>query len=150
NFPNSIAMDGAGNLFVADTDSQRIRKITPSGIVSTVAGNGSAGFAGDGGPATTAGLNYPAGGAVDDKGNLFIADTRNNRIRKVTPDGMIATVAGTNTSSFSGDDGHASLATLNNPRGVAIDGTGSLLIVDTNNHRIRRVGSDGFIRTVAG
>jgi sugar lactone lactonase YvrE len=135
NFPNAVAADQSGNLFIADTDSQRIRKVTPSGVVTTVAGNGAVGFAGDGGPAAYALLSYPAGVTVDDAGNLFIADTRNNRIRKVTSSGMISTLAG---------------AGLNDPHGVAVDSSGNVFVADTNNQRIRKIDSAGVISTVAG
>src|SRR5207237_3311298 len=93
-FQNAIATDRIGNLYIADTDIHRIRKITPAGVMTTVAGNGTGGFSGDGGSATSAQLFYPAGITVDAAGNLFIADTRNQRIRKVTPNGIITTVAG--------------------------------------------------------
>src|SRR5262249_4252058 len=143
NFPNGVAADAAGNLFIADTDSQRIRKISPDGVISTVAGNGAAGLRGDGGPATSAQLNYPAGVAVDSFGDLFIADTRNQRIRKVTNTGIIITVAGNGSSGFNGDGGSALLAELNDPRGVAVDREGNLFIADSGNHRVRQVNPGG-------
>ncbi len=103
-------MDAAGNLFIADYSNNRIRKVTRDGVISTVAGNGIRGFSGDGGPATSAQLSYPSGVAVDTAGNLFIADYSNNRIRKVTPAGMISTAAGDGTPGFSGDGGPATSA----------------------------------------
>ena len=109
--PLGVAVDSAGNLYIADTDNHRIRKVS-NGVITTVAGNGTAGFSGDNGPATSAQLNYPAGVAVDSAGNLYIADTDNNRIRKVS-NGVITTVAGNGTLGFSGDNGPATSAQLN-------------------------------------
>ena len=103
-------MDGAGNLFIVDTYNNRIRKVTPAGIISTVAGNGNHGYSGDGGPAISAEINLPYGVAVDVAGNLFIADTGNQRIRKVTPAGIITTIAGNGNEGYSGDGGPAARA----------------------------------------
>src|SRR5207245_11333746 len=108
-----VALDGAGNLFIAD--AERIRKVSPDGIITTVAGNGSQGSSGDGGPAINAYLDRPQGIAVDRAGNLFIADARNNRIRKVSSSGTITTVAGNGSHGYSGDGDHAITAHLNNP-----------------------------------
>jgi uncharacterized protein (TIGR03437 family) len=155
--PLGVAVDASGNLFIADTNNSRIRRISPSGIITTVAGNGIIGFSGDGGPATSAQLANPTGVAVDGAGNLFIADTNynlfpaaNNRIRKVSPDGLIITVAGNGASGFSGDGGPATSAQLASPAGVAVDGSGSLFIVDFQNWRVRKVSANGIITTVAG
>jgi sugar lactone lactonase YvrE len=148
--PVSVAVDAAGNLFVADAGNNRIRKVTPDGAISTVAGNGARGFSGDGGPATSAQLSEPVSVAADAADNLFIADALNNRIRKVTPDGVISTVAGNGTEGFSGDGGPATSAQLWYPRGVAIDATGNLFIADTYNNSIRKVTAAGVIGTVAG
>ena len=151
--PNGVAVDNSGNLYIADTDNQRIRKVTASdGTISTVAGTGTMGYSGDAGPATSAQLNVPSGVAVDSSGNLYIADTYNQRIRKVTAsDGKISTVAGAGTMGYSGDDGPATSAQLANPNGVAVDSLGNLYIADTYNQRIRKVtASDGTISTVAG
>ena len=151
NHPVSVALDGSGNLYIADPVNQRIRKVDSSGNISTVAGTGTSGFSGDGGAATAAQLNYPYGVAVDGSGNLYFADWLNQRIRKVDSSGNITTVAGTGTSSgFSGDGGAATAARLANPRDVAPDGSGNLYIADTGNHRIRKVDSSGNITTVAG
>jgi uncharacterized protein (TIGR03437 family) len=145
--PSGLAVDSAGNLYIADWQNNRIRKVS-NGVIATVAGNGTQGFSGDNGPATSAQLNYPAGVAVDSAGNLYIADEVNNRIRKVT-NGVITTVAGNGTSGFSGDDGPATSAELYFPSGVAVDSAGNLYIVDSHNFRIRKV-SNGVITTVAG
>jgi sugar lactone lactonase YvrE len=155
NYPRGVAMDSAGNLFIADTQNHRIRKVAAgSGIITTVAGSGPIGFGsgglgGDGGAATAAGLNQPHGVALDSVGNLYIADSGNNRIRKVTAgSGIITTVAG----GGSGGDGSAATgAGLSFPSGVAVDPIGNLYIADFLNHRIRKVGAgSGIITTVAG
>ena len=145
--PQGVAVDSAGNLYIADFLSHRIRKVS-NGVITTVAGNGTSGFSGDNGPATSAQLSYPAGVAVDSAGNLYIADTSNNRIRKVSG-GVISTVAAIGTCCFSGDDGPATSAQLANPGGVAVDSAGNLYITDPWNYRVRRV-SNGVISTVAG
>ena len=150
-FPIDVVVDdGSGNLYIADSSNHRILKVDAGGTITAAAGTGSHGFRGDGGPATAARLRFPHGAAVDRSGNLYIADTRNHRIRKVDADGTITTVAGTGTDGFGGDSGPASAAQLNRPAGVAVDGSGNLFIADTNNHRIRKVDADGTIITVAG
>ncbi|MFE9451555.1 hypothetical protein [Streptomyces sp. NPDC006739] len=140
----------AGNLYIADSDNHRIRKVTADGQIGTAAGTGTAGFSGDNGLAAAAELNCPYGVAVDSTGNLYIADTDNHRARQVTPDGQIRTIAGTGTPGFSGDGGPAATAQLNSPYGVAVDGAGDLYITDTENHRVHRAAGDGTISTVAG
>ncbi len=150
NQPHSVTVDAAGNLYIADRFNHRIRKVSPDGIITTVAGTGEASFSGDEGPATSASLNQPFGIAVDATGNLYIADRFNHRIRKVSPDGIITTVAGTGEASFSGDEGPAISASLNQLFGIAVDATGNLYIADLFNHRIRKVSPDGIITTVAG
>ena len=150
NLPTGVAVDGAGNLYIADMSNSRIRRVTPDGTISTVAGNGTAGFGGDDGPATSASLNQPTAVAVDGAGSLYIADSTNNRIRRVTLDGNIATVAGNGAPGFSGDGGPATSAIINSPSGVAVDGAGNLYIDDAGNYRIRRVTLDGNVATVAG
>ncbi len=137
--PDGVTVDAAGNLFIADSAGCRIRRVTPAGIISTVAGKGVLGSSGDGGPATSAQLAYPGGIAVDTAGNLFIADYYNDRIRRVTPWGAISTIAGNGTEGFSGDGGPATSAQLRMPGGVAVDVTGNLFITDSGNNRIRRV-----------
>jgi len=125
-------------------------KVTLQGTITTVAGNGSGGFSGDGGPATSAQLSQPIGVAVDASGNIFIADVSNSRIRKVTPQGTITTVAGSSSAGFSGDGGPATLAQLNGASGVAVDALGNIFIGDDQNSRIRKVTPQGTITTVAG
>ena len=148
--PVGVALDGAGNLYIADRDNQRIRKVDPAGTITTVAGNGTAGFSGDGGAAAAAQLNNPAGLSLDAAGNLYIADRDNQRIRKVDPAGVITTVAGDGAQGFGGDSGAAVAAQLNAPYGVAPDGSGNLYIADFGNNRIRKVDPAGTITTVAG
>jgi len=138
-FPESVALDSAGNLYVADTFNHRIRKLSPDGVVTTVVGNGVPTFRGDGGAAAAASLNYPRGVSVDASGNILIADSMNNRIRMVTEDKVIRTVAGTGRFGDSGDDGPASGATFRYPRAVISNGSGGYLVLDTDNHRIRQL-----------
>ena len=145
-----ICIDGAGNLYVADLGNQRVRKISTSGIITTVAGDGTVGYFGDGGAATSAQLNQPSDVAIDAAGNLYIADKANNRVRKVTSSGTITTYAGYASVGYSGDGGAATDAQLNSPTGVGIDGAGNLYIADQTNGRIRKVNTAGIIDTVAG
>ncbi|MFL6451826.1 MAG: Ig-like domain repeat protein [Bryobacteraceae bacterium] len=151
--PSSVAVDGSGNIYIADTGNGRIRKVSAdTGVIITVAGNGSYGYSGDGGPATSASLIYPRGVAVDGSGNIYIADTENHRIRKVSAGtGVIITVAGNGSYDYSGEDGPATSASLNYPKGVAVDGSGNIYIADTGNSRICKVSATtGVIITVAG
>ena len=153
NNPVGVAVDGAGNLLIADRNNHRIRRVEAgTGLITTVAGTGTSGFSEDGGAATMAQLNNPRGVVVDGAGNLLIADTGNHRIRRVAAaTGLITTVAGTGTSGFSGDGGASTAAQLDSPEGVAVDGAGNLFIADRNNHRIRRVeAGTGLITTLAG
>ena len=150
NSPSGVAVDLSGNLFIADFGNNRIRKVTPQGTITAVAGNGGVGFSGDGGPATSAQLNYPSGVAVDASGTLFVADTGNSRIRRVTPQGTITTIAGNGGMGFSGDGGPATSAQLNGPTGIAVDLSGDLFIADAGNSRIREVTPQGTITTIAG
>jgi trimeric autotransporter adhesin len=148
--PAGVAVDSAGNLFIADNGNHRIRKVTPAGVITTVAGNGTRGISGDGGPAASAQLANPISIAVDSSDNLYIADKENSRIRKVTPAGVIVTIAGKGDDGYSGDGGPATSAQLANPQGVAVDSTGNLYLADTVNYRIRKVTPAGLITTVAG
>ncbi|MDP2673555.1 MAG: RHS repeat-associated core domain-containing protein [Dehalococcoidia bacterium] len=148
--PHGMAVGADGSLYIADSYNSRIRRVGTAGIITTVAGNGSDGFGGDGGPATQAALNHPSDVAVGADGSLYIADYDNLRIRRVGTDGIITTVAGNGSNGFSGDGGPATQAALWLPNGVAVGADGSLYIADSFNHRIRRVGTDGIISTVAG
>ena len=153
NKPSSIYLDAAGNLYIADTDNNCIRKVDAiSGLITTVAGNGDEGYLEDGLPATATRLNHPAGVHVDGAGNIYIADTDNKRIRQVeSVGGMIATVAGTGSAGYWGDAESASHAKLNRPNGVFVDAAGNIFIADTENRRIRKVHAiNGFISTIAG
>jgi trimeric autotransporter adhesin len=146
---NQVAIDPAGNVFIADIEYDIVLRLdAKTRVLTLVAGNGTAGFSGDGGPAISAYLNQPYGVAVDSARNLYIADSANNSIRKVSS-GVITTIAGNGTAGFSGDNGPATSAQLNFPEGVAVDSADNLYIADANNNRIRRV-SKGLITTVAG
>jgi sugar lactone lactonase YvrE len=149
-YPYGVAVDPSGNVYIADTDNHRIRMVSPAGNITTVAGNGTGGYSGDGGPATSVELDYPKGVAVDGSGSLYIADTSNNRIRKVSPAGNITTAAGNGTGGYAGDGGPATSAELNYPEGVAMDASGNLYIADTDNESTRKVSSAGIITTIAG
>ncbi|MFP5236427.1 MAG: Ig-like domain repeat protein [Acidobacteriota bacterium] len=148
--PGGLAFDSAGNLYIADTDHEIIRKVNLAGIITTVAGNGAQGFSGDGGAATSATLDSPVGVAVDASNNIYIADTHNQRIRMVAASsGIIGTIAGTGVAGFSGDGSAATAAELDLPTAIAVDSKGNVFIADTNNNRIREI-SGGKISTVAG
>lgn len=149
-YPVGVAVDAAGNLYIAELNNHTIRKVDTSGIITTVAGTGIAGFSGDGGPANMARLKIPYGVAVDGAGNIFIAEYGNHRVRKVDPAGIITTVAGIGSNGFSGDGEPAIAAQLNFPRKVAVDAAGDLYIVDGANGRVRKVDTNGIITTVAG
>ena len=140
--PSACATDSAGNLFIADTANHAIRKVNPAGMISTVVGTGIAGSSWEEAVATEASLYAPRGVVVDDMGDIFIADTGNHRIRQVTPDGRIHTIAGSGAAGFSGDDGAAAGALLNGPQGLFLDGAGDLYFADTGNNRIRRLVPD--------
>jgi len=148
--PTHTALDKGGDLYIADSDNNRIRKVDPSGIITTIAGTGTVAFSGDGGPAIAAALHSPNGVAVDTAGNVYIADSGNNRIRKVNKSGTISTIAGTGVSGFSGDGGAATSARLNWPVDLDFDPAGNMYIVDYGNNRIRVVNTLGKIKTLAG
>jgi DNA-binding CsgD family transcriptional regulator/sugar lactone lactonase YvrE len=150
NSPQALAVRSDGSIFIADTSNNRIRRVDPQGIITTVAGTGDPGFAGDGGPATDAELNGPAGVAIGFGGRVLIADTGNNRIRELSSSGVITTIAGTGDVGYLGDGGPATSAEFDAPEGIAVDAEDSLFIVDSLNDRIRRMDVDGTITTVAG
>lgn len=155
NDPYGITMDTSGNLYIADTDNHRIRKVNTNGIITTVAGNGTPGFTGDGGFAVEAQIDHPRDVAVDSTGNLYFSDSYNHRIRKVDASGIITTVAGSGPAGsylgeYGGDGGLATQARLSQPYGIALDSTGNLYIADTFNNRVRKVHTNGIINTVAG
>jgi uncharacterized protein (TIGR03437 family) len=148
NTPQAVAVDSSGNFYIADTLNNVVRKVTAGGTISTIAGNGTAGYGGDGGNATAAQLNHPQGIAVDSSGNVYVSDTQNARVREISG-GAITTVAGNGTAGYGGDGGAASAAQLFVPIGIAVDSAGNLYIADFTNERIRKV-SGGNITTVAG
>ena len=150
NLPSGLAADGKGNIFISDRSNDRIRVVDKKGNIRTYAGSGVAGFQGDAGPALKAQLDKPFGIALDQKGNLYIADRKNNRVRRVSTQGIITTVAGDGGFFFIGDNGPAYRASVAGPTGVAIDSKGNLYIADRNNNRIRVVDKLGMIRTIAG
>ena len=148
---DGLAVDRQGNVYIADTANYRVRKVGLGGVISTLAGKGGGGGAlGDGGPATSARLDAPRSVAVDGQGNVYIADYNAHRVRVVRPNGTITTFAGTGQASFSGDGGPAATARLYAPAAVAVDGQGNVYIVDSYNHRVRKVSTDGRISTIAG
>lgn len=149
-WPCAVVGDNAGNLYISACNDNRVRRVGPDGTISTYAGNGVGGFGGDGGKATSASLHFPYGLAMDPAGNLYIADSQNNRIRKVATDGTITTVAGTGTAGAAGDGGPATGAQLKNPYAVAVDPSGSIIIADYGNNVVRRVTPDGIINRIAG
>ncbi len=150
NSPGPIAIDQADNLYFIDRNNFRIRRISPQGGISTVAGTGRPGFSGDNGPAPQAALQFPEAITVDTSGNLYIADTGNHRIRRVSPQGVITTLVGTGQAGYSGDGALATNATLRSPGGIAIDVSGNISVSDTGNYRIRRISAQGTIQTIAG
>jgi len=150
NYPCSLTVDKLGNFYIADENNNCIRKVAPSGIITTYAGIGVLAFSGDGGPATAAEIAAPAGVCSDTSGNIYIADYYNNRIRRVNTSGIINTIAGDGHGGYSGDGGPATLAELNYPVGVAVDVSGNVYIADYNNYRIRMVNTSGTISTIAG
>jgi hypothetical protein len=143
-----IAADALGNIYFGDAFQNVVRKVSVGGIITTVAGNGTSGYSGDNGSATSAQLNYPQGVAIDTAGNLYINDSTNQRIRKVSPIGIITTVAGNGNPGYSGDNGPATNAQVKNPKGIAVDTLGNLFI--GSEERIRKVSRNGIITTVAG
>ena len=150
NNPFAVAVDISGNVYIADYWNYKIRKVTSAGIITTFAGTYTPGSSGDGGAATSAQLNGPTWVSVDISGNVYIAESVNNKIRKVTSTGIITTIAGTGATGSGGDFGAATSAQLNNPWGVSVDISGNVYIADTDKNKIRMVTSTGFIITFAG
>ena len=150
--PAGIACNAAGVVYFADTRNNAVRKVNTSGIISTIAGTGTAGYSGDGGAATAAQLRNPAGIAIDGIGNVYITDTRNSVVRKVDTFGIITTIAGTGTAGYTGDGGDATAAELNRPTGIALDGSGNIFISDSRNQVVREIFATGTftITTIAG
>lgn len=151
---SGVAVDGAGNIYFSDGYNNVIRRITPAGIISTYAGNGTGagtgfgGFAGDNGPATNAQLDGPTDLAIDGSGNLYVCDTANSRVRKITPGGIITTFAGNGNVVFAGDGGQATAAAVPSPSGIAVDEQGNVYI--SSSRRVRKVAPNGIITTIAG
>jgi ankyrin repeat protein/sugar lactone lactonase YvrE len=150
NVPWAIAVDSVGDIYVAERGKPRIRRIDIDGVVTTVAGNGSEGYSGDGGLATSASFSDLMAVAIDAKGNIYVADMGNSRIRKIDTSGIVTTLAGSGNKGYSGDGGPATSASLSSPTGVAVDAAGSIYIADNGNSRIRKVDATGVITTVAG
>jgi uncharacterized protein (TIGR03437 family) len=148
--PQGLALDQSGNLYVSDPGDNRIRKISTAGVISTFAGNGTAGFSGDGGAATQAELNFPQGIAFDSNGNLIIADRVNNRLRMVSPGGNITTIAGDGTRAATGNGGPATSASVNHPYVVATSATGEIYLIETPGSTVRQISTNGIISVVAG
>ncbi|MBD2701864.1 hypothetical protein IC229_14535 [Spirosoma sp. BT702] len=151
NAPEGVVMDASGNVYFTESQGNVIRKINAAGIITTIAGTTAGpGFSGDGGPATSARVNYPTSLAIDASGNLYFADYYNNRIRKISTSGIITTFAGTGVYNYSGDGGQATAATFRDPYGVQVDASGNIYIAERYNHCIRKVGTNGIITTIAG
>ena len=148
--PNHLVVDSEGTLYIADSGNNRIRRVTPDGMITTVAGTGESGFAGDGGPALNAEFICPAAIAIDGKHNIYIADFGNHRIRRISQDGLISTVAGNGESEFNGDGRPALESQFGEPCGVAVDQNGTIYVGDQINCRVRAITPDGIMHTVAG
>lgn len=148
--PSKAAVDSDGRILITDTHNSRIRAIAPDGTITTIAGTGTSGYGGDDGPAIEAELTVPVGIAAHPDGRILFTDMGNDRVRAIDPDGTITTIAGTGDKGFFGDDGPATHAGVDFPRGVAVDSDGRILIADTGNHRVRAIATDGTITTVAG
>ncbi|MES9895786.1 MAG: Ig-like domain-containing protein, partial [Candidatus Thiodiazotropha endolucinida] len=149
-FPSDVELGPNGNIYILDQGNHTVRMVDQNGVISTIAGNGEEGFSGDEGSAINASLSLPTAILTSNDGTLYIADTGNNRIRRVSVDGVISTFAGDGTEGFSGDGGDAVNASLNSPRGISIGPNGSFYIADMRNHRVRKIDMQGIISTVVG
>lgn len=149
-YPRGIALDAAGNAYVADSWNHRVRKVDASGGVTTIAGTGERGFAGDGGLAVEASLRYPGDVQLDDEGNVYVSDSSNHRVRRIDADGIIETIAGTGVRGYSGDGGLAAEAQLAFPRGIRVTSSGDIYIAESGNDRVRKIDAAGVITTIAG
>lgn len=150
NQPSGIAVDANTVLYIGDTLNSRVRKVSSSGVITTIAGNGMYKFGGDGGPASAGLLNQPGDVAIDSHGNIYISDSLNHRVRRIDATGAISTIAGNGIAGFSGDGGTATRASLDKPIGLALDSSGNLFIADYNNNRVRKVSTSGAITTAVG
>lgn len=148
--PGGIYIDASGDIYFTSFSKHTLRKVSPTGVITTLCGNGTAGSTGDGGPATAGKMNGPVKMARDAAGNFYIAERAGNRIRKISASGIISTLAGTGTAGYSGDGGQATLARLNEPTGVCVDASGNVYVADLLNHRIRKISPSGIITTIAG
>lgn len=151
-YPVGVAIDSSGNLFIADQRNQRVRRVNASGIITTIAGNGTTGYSGDGGPATNASFNFPVGVGVDGGGDVFVADQLNQRIRRIDATGTITTWAGNGTAGYAGDGGPATAAQLRGPTFLVSDSSGNLTVADQSNNAVRVISATGghTITTLAG
>lgn len=149
-YPSGVAVDGTGNLYIADGGNSVIRKVNTFGTITTIAGNGACGFGGDGGPATLSQLCNPAILSVDILGNIYFTDETNDRVRKINTSGVITTIGGTTSFGFSGDGGPAVSAQLYSPIGIAVDVRRNVFVCDYNNQRVRKIDTSGIINTIAG
>lgn len=150
NKPSSIATDKQGNVFIADFYNHVVRKVNAAGMMTTIAGNNTVGYSGDGGPATAAQLNGPWGIATDNDGNIYFSDKENHAIRKVSTTGIITTIAGKGKPGYMGDGKPATAALLNHPLGVAVDNSGNIYVADNSNTAVRKISANGIISTFAG
>jgi sugar lactone lactonase YvrE len=150
NFAGGMAFDSSNNLFISDFSGNTVIKVTPTGNITSVAGTGSGGYSGDNGPAISAQIVEPSGIAVDSQGNVYIADSGNNRVRKVNPGGTITTIAGNGQYGYLGDGGPATNASFKGPSSVAVDSAGNVFVSDYNNCVLRRIDPSGIVATIAG
>ncbi len=151
NHPQGVFWDRFNNVFFCDDDNHRVRRIDGvTGIITTIAGTGTVSFSGDGGPATAATFNHPVGVTVDSADNMYIADYANHRIRKINPSGIISTICGNGSATFSGDGGPATAATVSYPKDIFADSRGNIIFTDAGNQRIRKINAAGIITTIAG